>query len=167
MSRSSLRSASSLFNRLTSSSSGFNQPFPGNECSLSSIYWFFHFRRTFSWISKSWAASDTFLPPSTMRRTVSTLNSLSNFLLPSDRTHLLVLYYNTQAFRCVHYFGGKIKWSMNGPGKKNGLLVISGEPGSGKSQLALDLLAQLASTGVCFIFFDLKGELEDDPNNQQ
>lgn len=58
-------------------------------------------------------------------------------------------------------------WSINGPGTKNGLLVISGEPGSGKSQLGLDLLAQLAGQGVRFVFFDLKGELEDDPNNPQ
>ncbi|MBX7210402.1 MAG: hypothetical protein K1X78_18975 [Verrucomicrobiaceae bacterium] len=52
-------------------------------------------------------------------------------------------------------------WSMNGPNTKNGLLIISGQPGSGKSQLALDLLAQLARQGVSFLFFDLKGELEE------
>lgn len=56
-------------------------------------------------------------------------------------------------------------WSLNGPGTRSGLLVVSGAPGSGKSQLALDLLAQLAGQGVRFVFFDLKGELEDDPNN--
>ena len=59
------------------------------------------------------------------------------------------------------------EWSVNGPGTNNGLLVISGQPGTGKSQLALDLLAQLTSFGVRFVFFDMKGELEDDPNNPQ
>ena len=50
-------------------------------------------------------------------------------------------------------------WVMNSAGG-NGLLVISGQPGSGKSQLALDLLAQISRQGVRFLFFDLKGELE-------
>jgi DNA sulfur modification protein DndE len=57
-------------------------------------------------------------------------------------------------------------WIINEAGH-NGLLVISGKPGSGKSQLALDLLAQVARQGVRFVFFDLKGELEDDPTNPQ
>jgi DNA sulfur modification protein DndE len=59
------------------------------------------------------------------------------------------------------------EWSMNGPGTSNGLLVISGTTGSGKSQLALDLLAQLANQGVRFVFFDMKGDLEDAPNDPQ
>jgi DNA sulfur modification protein DndE len=59
------------------------------------------------------------------------------------------------------------EWSVNGLGTNNGLLVISGQPGTGKSQLALDLLAQLTNFGVRFVFFDMKGELQDDPNNPQ
>lgn len=43
--------------------------------------------------------------------------------------------------------------------------TIASQPGAGKSQLALDLLAQLAGHSVRFVFFDMKGELEDDPNN--
>ncbi len=59
------------------------------------------------------------------------------------------------------------EWSLNGPGTSNGLLVISGTTGSGKSQLALDLLAQLSNHGVRFVFFDMKGELEADSDDAQ
>ena len=58
------------------------------------------------------------------------------------------------------------EWILNEAGH-NGLLVVSGKPGTGKSQLALDLLAQVARQGVRFVFFDLKGELEDDPTNKR
>lgn len=57
-------------------------------------------------------------------------------------------------------------WQVNAAGG-NGLMVMSGRPGSGKSQLALDLLAQASRRGVRFLFFDLKGELEDTPDNVQ
>lgn len=57
-------------------------------------------------------------------------------------------------------------WIINAAGG-NCITVISGKPGSGKSQLALDLLAQISQQGVRFLFFDLKGELEDDPSNPQ
>ena len=62
---------------------------------------------------------------------------------------------------------GAPEWSINGPGTSNGLLVISGIGGTGKSQLALDLLAQLTNFGVRFVFFDMKGDLEDNPNDPQ
>ena len=57
-------------------------------------------------------------------------------------------------------------WGLNSAGG-NGLMVISGKPGSGKSQLALDLLAQAAGHGAKFLFFDLKGEMEDSRDNPQ
>ena len=52
------------------------------------------------------------------------------------------------------------EWTLNRTGG-NGLMVISGQSGLGKSQFALDLLAQLARQGVRFLLFDLKGELEE------
>jgi len=57
-------------------------------------------------------------------------------------------------------------WTLNQSGA-NGLLVISGQPGSGKSQLALDLLAQISRQGVRFLFFDLKGELEEAEDDEE
>lgn len=57
-------------------------------------------------------------------------------------------------------------WTINAAGG-NGLVVISGKPGRGKSQLALDMLTQISRQGVKFLFFDLKGELEDNPSNDQ
>lgn len=61
-------------------------------------------------------------------------------------------------------------WRMNDttvPGQPNSLLIISGQPGSGKSQLALDLIAQLSRQGVRFLFFDLKGEMEEAGDDAQ
>lgn len=59
-------------------------------------------------------------------------------------------------------------WGLNASGG-NGLMVISGRPGTGKSQLGLDLLAQASAYGARFLFFDLKGELQDssDDNEQR
>lgn len=64
----------------------------------------------------------------------------------------------------VNIVDGILAWEMNAAGG-NGLMVISGRPGSGKSQLALDMLAQAARQGVRFLFFDLKGELEESADN--
>jgi len=59
-------------------------------------------------------------------------------------------------------------WVINDTEKSsNSLMVVSGQPGSGKSQLVLDLLAQMSRQGVRFLFFDLKGELEDPGNDAQ
>lgn len=57
-------------------------------------------------------------------------------------------------------------WTINAAGG-NGLVVISGKPGRGKSQLALDMLTQISRQGVKFLFFDLKGELEESQGNDQ
>jgi len=64
----------------------------------------------------------------------------------------------------VHLVEGEEPWLLNAAGG-NSLLIVSGAPGRGKSQLALDLLVQIARQGVRFLFFDLKGELEDNPTN--
>lgn len=66
----------------------------------------------------------------------------------------------------IQILSDEAPWALNASGG-NGLMVISGKPGSGKSQLALDLLAQAASHGSKFLFFDLKGELEDSADNPQ
>ena len=66
----------------------------------------------------------------------------------------------------IEILSGEDAWGLNSAGG-NGLMVISGKPGSGKSQLALDLLAQASNQGAKFLFFDLKGELEDSPDNPQ
>jgi hypothetical protein len=59
---------------------------------------------------------------------------------------------------------GEEPWLLNAAGG-NSLLIVSGAPGRGKSQLVLDLLVQIARQGVRFLFLDLKGELEDSPTN--
>ena len=57
-------------------------------------------------------------------------------------------------------------WAINAAGG-NGLTVISGSSGRGKSQLAFDMLAQAAAQGVRILFFDLKGELQDSPDDER
>jgi DNA sulfur modification protein DndE len=57
-------------------------------------------------------------------------------------------------------------WQLNAAGG-NGLVVISGGSGRGKSQLAFDMLAQAARQGVRILFFDLKGELEVAVDDEQ
>jgi len=79
---------------------------------------------------------------------------------PRTATQLVTKLVSVQAFR------NRPAWAVNAAGG-NGLVVISGRPGSGKSQLALDMLAQVASQGVRFLFFDLKGELEDAPEDRR
>lgn len=58
-------------------------------------------------------------------------------------------------------------WKRRAPSASRNEAEVKSECGSGKSQLALDLLAQLTGYGVRFVFFDMKSELEDDPNNPQ
>lgn len=126
------------------------------------------FRRHFEYgcerLRQLWAESDN-----DQARFVSTLLKLTGgtpIFDSSATTAVRVMPIVNQEVKLKLFTDGP-EWSMNGPGTKNGLLVISGEPGSGKSQLALDLLAQLAGQGVRFIFFDLKGELEDNQNDLQ
>jgi len=57
-------------------------------------------------------------------------------------------------------------WLMNASGG-NGLMVVSGKPGRGKTQLVLDLLVQLSRQGVRFLFFDMKGELGINNTSQE
>lgn len=58
-------------------------------------------------------------------------------------------------------------WKRRDPSASSSEAGVKSECDSGKSQLALDLLAQLTGFGVRFVFFDMKGELEDDPNNPE
>lgn len=57
-------------------------------------------------------------------------------------------------------------WTINESGG-NGLMVVSGKPGRGKTQLVLDLLVQLAKQNVKFLFFDMKGELENSDSQSE
>ncbi len=51
--------------------------------------------------------------------------------------------------------------------EQSGPLVLFSRPETGKSHLALGLLAQLAGHGLRSVLFDMEGELEDDANNPQ
>ena len=58
------------------------------------------------------------------------------------------------------------EWVLNKAGG-NSIIVTSGQTGSGKSQLIFDLLAQVARQGLRFLFIDLKGEMENDEDNEK